>query len=83
MDCNITFKSNVFYSFKSLVGSSHDHLIMWWIQNLNIGMGHLTFDCNGQHIWLKHLDQLIGVVRFLIKKKGTQLGCEIVKNEMK
>jgi hypothetical protein len=55
---------------------------MWWIQNLNIDMGHLTFDCNGQHIWLKHLDQLIGVVKFLIKK-GAYLGCEIVKNEMK
>jgi len=55
---------------------------MWWIQNLNIGMGHLTFDCNGQHIWLKHFDQLTRVVRFLIKK-GTHLGCEIVKNEMK
>jgi hypothetical protein len=50
VDPYIAFKSDVFYSFKSLVDSCHD-LIMRWITNLNTGMEHLAFDCNGQHIW--------------------------------
>jgi hypothetical protein len=46
-----TFKSDIFYSFKSLVDSWHDLLIMRWIPDLNTCMKHLAFDYNGQHIW--------------------------------
>jgi hypothetical protein len=58
VDLNTTFKSNMVYSIKSLVSSSHDLFIMRWILDLNTSMKHLTFDCNGQHILAKHVDQL-------------------------
>ncbi len=43
-----------------------------------IDIQYLTFDCNGQHIWVKHLNQLIGVVNFVIIQMQTQV-VEIVK----
>jgi hypothetical protein len=51
VDPYTAFKSDVLYSFKSLVDSSHDLFIMRWITDLNIGMEHLAFDCKVQHIW--------------------------------
>jgi hypothetical protein len=48
---------NILISFGCL-GSSmfHDLFIMRWIIDLNIGMEHLTFGYDGQHLWAKHLD---------------------------
>ncbi len=51
VDPYTAFKSDVLYSFKSLVDSSHDLFIMRWITDLNIGVEHLAFDCKVQHIW--------------------------------
>jgi hypothetical protein len=68
VDLEIAFKSNMFYSFKSLMDSFHDLLIMQCILDLNTCIEHLTFDYNGQHIWAKHLDQLTRVVSFVTKK---------------
>jgi hypothetical protein len=48
---------NILISFGCL-GSSmfHDLFIMRWIIDLNIGMEHLTFGYDGQHLWAKHID---------------------------
>jgi uncharacterized protein YeaC (DUF1315 family) len=62
MDLNTTFKSNMVYSIKSLV-----FFIMRWILDLNTSMKHLTFDCNGQRILEKHVDQLTWVMSFVTK----------------
>jgi len=43
VDHNIILKFNVFYSFKSLVDSSHGLFIMWWILDLNTSIEHLIF----------------------------------------
>jgi len=50
VNLDIIFKFEVFYSFKSSVGPSHDLFIMWWILNMNMGTKHLTFVYNGQDI---------------------------------
>jgi hypothetical protein len=47
-----------------------------------IDIQYLTFDCNGQHIWAKHLNHLIGVVSFVIIQVHTQV-MEILKNKVK
>jgi hypothetical protein len=45
---------------------------LWWFFPLPhhhaldiIDIQYLTFDCNGQQIWVKHLNQLIRVVSFV------------------
>jgi hypothetical protein len=67
VDLNTSLKSDIFYSIKSMVNSSHDLFIMKWILDLNTNMKHLTFDCNGQHILAKHVDQLTWVMSFVTK----------------
>jgi hypothetical protein len=58
---------------------------LWWVfpityHALDINdIQYLTFDCNGQHIEVKHLNQLLGVVNFVIIQMHTQV-VEIVKN---
>ncbi len=42
-------------------------------------MGHLSFHCNGQHIWVKHLNQLINVMIFVIKEVHIQILTNQVK----
>jgi hypothetical protein len=55
---------------------------MQWILNLNTCIEQLAFDCNGQHILAKHLNQLIKVVNFVTNEVQTQV-VEIMKNQMK
>jgi hypothetical protein len=35
-------------------GTNHDDICIKWITNLNIGIDHLGFEFNGQHVWAKH-----------------------------
>jgi hypothetical protein len=51
IDLNITFKFDVFFSFKSLVWCNHDNLFMCLLTNPNLGLDHLDFEANGQHVW--------------------------------
>jgi hypothetical protein len=67
VELEIAFKSNMFYSFKSLVDSFHDLFIIQCILDLNTCIEYLTFDYNGQHIWAKHLEELTRVVSFVTK----------------
>ncbi len=51
VDLNTTFKFDVFFSFKSLVWCNHDNLFMCLLTNPNMGLDHLAFEANGQHVW--------------------------------
>jgi len=74
VDLNITFKSDMFSSIKSLASSSHDLLIMKWILDLNTRIKHLTFDCNGQHIFGKTCRPINMGCKFC-DKRYAHLGC--------
>jgi Ca2+/Na+ antiporter len=43
-------------------------------------MFNITFNCNIEHIWTKHLYHLIGVVSFVTKELHIQVVELIVKN---
>ncbi len=47
VNLDIAFKFNVFYSYKCLVDSSHDLIIMQWIKHLNTCMKYLTSNYDG------------------------------------
>jgi hypothetical protein len=56
MDLNTKFKFDAFEAYKSLLCAKHDSIIMCWITNLNIGVEHLAFNVDQQHIWAIHFN---------------------------
>jgi hypothetical protein len=73
VDPNLFSCSIFFQIFRGFFPLPHHHALDI------INIQYLTFDCNGQHIWVKHLNQLIGVVSFVITQIHAQV-VEIVKN---
>jgi hypothetical protein len=58
--------SMMIYS-KDFIGSiNHERILLKWVINSNIGINHLEFEFNDQHLWMKHMNMEIGVCSLVI-----------------
>jgi hypothetical protein len=52
---------------KDFIGSiNHEGMFLKWVINSNIGIDHLEFKFNDQHLWTKHMNMEIGVCSLVI-----------------
>ncbi len=52
----MNFTTDIFWAFKSLFECKYENIHLKCIPNLNFEFQHLTFEINGQHIWVVHHD---------------------------
>jgi hypothetical protein len=68
INLNTRFKFNVFEGNKILLNVKHDSIIMWWMIDLNMGIEHLAFDVNQQHIWATHLNLQTSEISYITRE---------------
>jgi hypothetical protein len=82
VDKSTVFSTDEFWAFKNLLDSSHSHIHIKWIFDLNTEAAQLVFVANGEKIWALHDNNNVDrdVMASLVSAVKTKCTCNIMSD---